>query len=451
MAFHLFNKRQCLLPVVERTILAHAGGVVFGQSFEDEEGIITEDELCECCGENRRDKHFGESYPYCADCREAMSRYPFSWYNVVVALALVVLSVVSCITFFGDFDGYYAAYNAKKAHNNRELASAVSNYENAIAIFDEEDINAKKLHLDCAEALYDSMPQGIVSMTRISELISDAFTDFEAKLPIYKNYVDLHDKVMVLYGTMEKFYVVINNAEYTDFEDEKIYTEAMTAIGKILDEEIQVKKIDGSGQNTYPADESIVRFCQFMFAYTAGRYEDSYQYMRQVAEDTPDYLWLYAYELGVVDSQTGNYKEARALAKKMHENNVEDYGAYCVYSCTERVAGNLDKAILWADKGIEKVPDNAEIRRHKAMALVVTGELEAAEKLLEETLVIEENGLLNITLLVVENELGKKETVAEIKDYLEENEIEIPQRTQDYLSGKLTAEELFGEGTGDIE
>jgi Flp pilus assembly protein TadD len=97
------------------------------------------------------------------------------------------------------------------------------------------------------------------------------------------------------------------------------------------------------------------------------------------------------------------------------------------------------------------VPNSSEIRRHKAMSLALKGELEDAKAVLEEANQIEQNGLISITLLVVENELGNTEAVEEIKTYLKSNEVEIPQRTQDYLNGKLSIQGLFGEGTGDIE
>lgn len=419
--------------------------------FEDDEGVITEDELCECCGENRRDKSFGESYPYCAECRDAMSHYPFNWYNIVVALALVVLSVVSCATFFGDFEGYYYTYIAKQTNSERRMTTAIEAYSAAIEIFEADEINAKGLKLACADAVYETMNEGIASMDRVSDLVSDALSEFDTKLPLYQNYVDLRDEVMVLYGTMQKFYLVVNDSKYADFEKKEVYEEAMTAIGAIIDEEIQVKTMYGNSLKSYPADEAIVRFCQFMFAYTAGNHEDSYQYMRMVEELKPGYLWLYAYELGLVNAQTGDVKSAKELAQAMYENDVEYYGSYCVYAAAERLSGNFDKSIAWADKGIANVPDSSEIRRHKAMSLALKGELEGAKAVLEEANQIEQNGLISITLLVVENELGNTEAVEEIKTYLKSNEVEIPQRTQDYLNGKLSIQGLFGEGTGDIE
>ncbi len=420
-----------------------------GEEYFEE--VVPAEDLCECCGENPKDTSFGKDYQYCAQCRDAMKRYPVSWYNVVIAIVTLILSVVSVATFLGDFDGYYAAYKAKAAVSERKMTTAISFYEEAIGFFDEEDINAKGLRLDCADAIYETMPYGVSSMDKISDLISDAITDFESRLPIYKTYVDMRDEVMVLYGTMQKFYVVVNNAEYSDYTDDKVYEKAMTAIGQILDEQIEVKSIDGQTKNKYPADEAVVRFCQFMYAYTAGKHEESYRYMRQVYAVKPEYLWLYAYELGLVESQTGEVKEAKRLAEAMYNNNIEDYSPYCVYASAERLSGNFDKAIEWTDKGIKNVPGSSEILRHKGMTLAAKGEYEQAKAVLEDANKIEENGLLSITLLVIENELGNADSVKEITDYLEEQGVEIPERAKSCLEGKITIKELFAEGTGDIE
>ena len=53
--------------------------------------------------------------------------------------------------------------------------------------------------------------------------------------------------------------------------------------------------------------------------------------------------------------------------------------------------------------------------------------------------------------LVIENELGNKDRVKEIKEIMKEEGLEIPERTNKYLKGKISAKEMFTEGTGDVE
>ena len=69
-------------------------GLVVPQS--DDEAVDAEEEEfipCDCCGENPRSVSFGEDYPYCDSCREAMKRYPlrFSGFlTLIISLALIV-------------------------------------------------------------------------------------------------------------------------------------------------------------------------------------------------------------------------------------------------------------------------------------------------------------------------------------------------------------------------
>ena len=65
------------------------------QELEDEAEESEEEEEfvpCDCCGENPRSVSYGEDYPYCDSCREAMKRYPlrFSGFlTLIISLALI--------------------------------------------------------------------------------------------------------------------------------------------------------------------------------------------------------------------------------------------------------------------------------------------------------------------------------------------------------------------------
>lgn len=419
--------------------------------IEDKYGPIPEEELCTCCGEARRDKSFGENYEFCADCRDAMTRYPFAWYSFIPIVFTVIIAFFSVTAFFGEFEGYYIAHQARQAEKESKLTSAIAYYKMAIDAFDESDINAKNLKMDCAYALYDTMPDGPTSMMEISELIEDSLSDFESNLPVYKSRVDLRNEVLVMYGTMQEFYNIVNSEEYENVIDESVYDQVFARIEGIIDMKISVESIDGEKSQDFPADEAVVRFCEYMYAYTAGHHEDSYKYMKMVQELKPDYLWLYAYEMGIVESQTGDINVAEEFADKLYSVNIETSGAYCIYSSVERLKGNYDKAVEWADKGLENCKVDTEIMRHKAMALAAKGDAKAAKDVMDEALTYEENGLLYMVLAVVENELGNKDRVKEIIDYIEENGVTVTDRVNDCLDGKITAEQIFTEGTGDIQ
>ncbi len=425
----------------------------FIEAYADDLGIIPDEELCECCGERRKDKAHGENYQYCSVCRENMKNFPLSVPNTVVSVILVVVSILSVVLFCNDFYGYNMMYKADKAMNENKLTSAIKYYNTVIDEFSQGEITAKKAYLYSALLMYDTMEGGTNSMGEVADRIDVALSAFEKKLPIYKPVADVGINSRILYATMNEFYNIISAEEYMEYsaEDKETYEEIMTKIGALIDKEVSIVSKDGKTTQMYPASEVMVRFCQYMFAYISQNYDDSYQYMLEVEKLEPDFLWLYAYELGIVETQTGDVNKAKELAEAIIDLNVEDPDGYSLYTSVERLSGNFEKAKRWADKGLEYNPENAELMRLKAMAVCCTGDYEAAKEIVDEALEIQEYAVLYFTSMVIENELGNDEQVETLKNALAEENIEISDRMNKYLSGKLTVKQLFTEGTGEVE
>lgn len=431
--------------------LAQNGIVI--QQFEDDEGVIPPEELCECCGERRKDKSLGENYEYCSECRDAMCHYPISVPSLIVAIAVVFAAVVSVMNFAVDFVKYNTVYEADKYLAESKLNSAVSAYDGAISAFEDEGVKAKWLYLDVADVLYRSMPNRVSSMSQIVDVIDSALSATELNIPIYGPYKNMREEVLTLYGTMQKFYSVVNKEEYAELtpDNTELYEQVMTEIGSIIDEEITLTSSDGETSYNVKSNEAMVRFCQYMYAYTANQYDDSYQYMKKVAELEPSYLWLYAYELGLVELQKGNADYAEELARAMYENNAEGAECYSLYSSIYRMTGKTEKAVEWAEKGISSTDSNAELYRLKAMACAAQGDYESAKEAVDKGIEIGQYGLIYFTAMVIENELGNTDTVEEYKQALADEEIELSERMTDYFDGKITAKEMFTEGTGEVE
>ena len=427
-------------------------GIVI-QQYEDDGGVIPEEELCRCCGEQRRDKTFGENYEYCRSCREAMRRYPLSVPGIVTLAAMVFIAVVSVLSFAADFNVYNTVREGDEYLSENKMYSALDSYEGAISAFEDKEIIAKKLYLRSIKINYNTMPDGIYSMDDIMSKTTTALSGIEAKLPVYRDYADIYKEVQVLYGTMNEVYTVLNDEKYAeyDFSEKEQYEEIMTDIGSVIDKQVTVVSVNKKNSELVQASEAMVRFCQYMFAYSNGYYEDSYQYMNEVYELNPEYLWLYAYEMGMAELQSGNVEKAELLADALYNNNVELPDAYALKSAIFRMSGNNKKALEWAENGLKVSPENTELYRAKAMALVTKGDFEEAKKAIDTALENDAYGLLSMTAIVIENELGNEDSVKELKETLKENNIELSDKIKDYLKGKISAKEMFTEGTGDVE
>lgn len=429
----------------------------FVEVFADEFGIIEDEDLCECCGERRRDKKRGKNYPYCSVCRDNMRYYPLSLPSVFSALVLIVVAIASIVMFCNDFYGYNLVYKAEQAESEKKLDTAMEYYDSAIVEFAQGGVTPKKAILNSAELIFLTMDNGANSMYNIAERIDAGLTEFERKLPIYSSEMQMREDSLVLYATMQLFYTeILNNTEYESYEvgDEELYDEIMANIASFENRQVSVLSSDGKTTQMYPADKGMVKFLQYMFAYMSGNYEDSYEYMLQTAEIAPDYVWLYAYELGIVEVQVGEISRAKELAQVIIDLNVEDSEGYCLYSSAERLLGNLEKSLRWANTGLEYKPDDTELLRLKAMTLVSLGRLDEAKVCIDQAITDSSSGsygVLVFTAIVIENELGNTSKVEEYKSALEEKEIELSERMQDYLSGKITAQTMFTEGSGEVQ
>ena len=415
--------------------------------LRDSQGIIYEDEVCECCGERRRAKNS----EYCKTCQEAMRKYPLSPSMIAVAAAVLFFAIFSVVNFGHNFDGYYAASKAKKADYNREMFTAIDYYNESIQLFSLNGINAKGLRFDCADAMCDVMadPEEVLVM------ISSAIDGYETMLPIYNKRVAQYDEMYVFNKTMDMAKNIID--DYGVSVDEETYEEAMVTIGSLIDQEIIVPSIDGESRK-YKCNEAAVRFYQYFYAYYVGNSTDVYYYVHETYKVGPQYIGLYGYDLGIVSAQTGDFKLAFEVADAIHKNNAEDSAYYCIYSVVERLRGNYDAAIQWADKGLAVNLEDPELMRNKAMAYVCKGDIKKASEVINTAVQYGYDENVLSVMLVIENELGNTEAVEELKGILEEMIKEIygeshttlTSRVQDYLDGKLTAKQLFTEGTGDV-
>ena len=66
---------------------------------EPEEEVSDEEEFvgrpCEICGENPCAEEYGEDYPYCEECRNAMKKYPLRWSGVLMWIVILAAAFVA--------------------------------------------------------------------------------------------------------------------------------------------------------------------------------------------------------------------------------------------------------------------------------------------------------------------------------------------------------------------
>ncbi len=419
---------------------------------DENDNVIPKEELCECCGERRKDTSVSQNYAYCSECRELMKRYPLNFSSVVVALAIILVAVFGVAGFVSDFSGYNSAKIANDADRENKKFSAVEYYVDACSFFEEKELVPKKLYRDSAENIFSTLPEGVASFNQVSEIIDLALSDFEAKLPIYNGYENLRDKSLTMYNTFNAFYAILNNIEYQNLsvDDKDTISKVYKETGDLIGKELTIKSMTGE-DITVVYDEAAVLFSQFMFAYSYEEFDKAYDCLKKLNELYPEHISMFGYELAILEIQSGNFKEANSLADKLIVNNAEDSSPYGIYTYSYRMKGNYKKSLEYAEKGFEINKEDSDLYRQKAITLLLQGEAKEAQKVIEEGSSLGEYAVMYYTYLIIANEAGDTDKVAEIQEILDDAQVETPEKVQKYLDGKLSYKKLFTEGTGDIQ
>lgn len=427
------------------------------QQLDDEIGVekIPEKELCHCCGQRKRDTSVSESYEYCAECREAMKHYPIGFQNFIILIAVVAAAVFAVMSFTENYSGYNTYLKAKDYVNAGKSTTAISYYDKAIDAFGENNTLAKKLYLESAYLVYKTMPEGATSMSDVVSRIETAISKTESKFVIYSGDVEIRNRALLMNKTLSECYSVLNSEDYssTDDIDDEAYNGIIAKLEELVGQTFSISSIGSSTADiTATYDEALIDFTKYMVSYSLEKYDEAYTYLKEMKSASPSYLWLYGYELAVVDVQRGNVDEARELAELLYNNNKENASAYSVYSFVERMAGNFEASLDWAEKGVKAVPGDADLYRMQAIAYIVSSDYTNAAKALKTGITYDEYGVIYETYLVVANETDNDALFKEIKTKITDDlGLKLSDRVQSYLDGKITAKQMFTEGTGDVE
>ena len=420
----------------------------------DDENIIDPANLCSCCGERERDRSFGENYEYCAECREAMKHYPIEFYRYIIAFAVIFAAVISVLCFGAEYEGFSGVKKARAAVGDGKRTAAVEYYTAAKEFFDGEDCGSDFISLEAAKQLSVIMPKGLTSMNEIVSYVEEALGPVSSRLPVNASYVKMRENALVLSSTLQAFYGIVQKDEYASFDgkDKATYEKIMTEIDSLIDQSALIPDMNNS-ENTVEVsyDEGMVRFAQYMFAYSSGNFDDAYYYIKQVKELKPEYIWLYAYELGIIEVQKGNFDEAEKLASELEKLNADDVFSYEVRAFSARMQHKFEKSVEYCDKALAINETASDLYRQRAMAYILLEDYDKAIESVKTGLSYEEYAALYCVYYVAAVEKGDTALADELAEQLESFDVGLGERMQNYADKKITAYELFAEGTGDIE
>lgn len=362
------SKFQELLDETAETYLA--GGDI--QAYDDEEEQekkdkeeISGEELCQCCGEKKRDTSFGEDYPYCADCRELMKHSPVSFFGVLALLCVLVLTGVS-VYLFGLSNAEIAnqALSAEAYTMSGKVYSAITEYSKILQPYaSSSGLTASTPVPKKVAARYAQTYASLLNYSYANSVVEEFFSESDLKNPIYKKLSEYSEKNDCYSKIME----IINAA----LQDEKNGADEICA--KL--EEIR---------NDEGIDDFLIDYYKYIVVqYFGETAEKQYDILTSLIKKYPD-KWPLSYELCAVCAKLGRVDEAQQNLSKVIKYNCEDGAIYAYLADAFRFCEEPDP-----DKMLEAVAEGekadgdtgyavTDLSRVKALAYLLKGDYDSA-------------------------------------------------------------------------
>lgn len=308
--------------------------VTMGETKPVEE--LTEDELCECCGERARGTEKNPNSPFCSECEAILEKYPYDWKGAVAAILTLFVTIVAVISFATNVPIFSYMVEGEKAYNEHNLFTAVQKYNKALAHISEED-DGKYLNL------YENRIYLNYDLVDMDSVLSDASNYFKTakNLPMYKDVADIENQIVSMQSTVLVIQDVLS--AYADVTDHN-YAEIMSKLDALSGKKIYVKgteyHLEGEEgftptgkEEIYTCDDAWINMYKYSVVQYIGKDDKAIaEYLSKAAEGS-DYLaklvnpLLSATYVGI-----GEYEKAEVLAEKIREDNKESVDYYMVMS-----------------------------------------------------------------------------------------------------------------------
>ncbi len=319
----------------------------------------------------------------------------------------------------------------------------------------EQFVKDKKLH-SALDAYYDASQNASAAAARRTVL-------GQARLYRDMGYVENAQSLIQQYYTTDDLEKFPNRALGELAQELDAVTDTISAVEEVFSEYSDLEdgdlpyaeligKIDAlSGQTDASYDKAILEYYKYMLA-SMTEQEGAVRigFLQAIEKQNPGYSWLYLPAMASEYLLEKDYDKVLDVCGRMREINVEDASPYGTEASVYRLQKQYDKALDTAEKGIALDDTSSEPYRQKAIVLLLQGDQEGALENAQSAYDLALNYATSYTLalcyLVNDNQDGYDEVVSTLEYY----GVEMGQKVLDYQAGKLTVEDIFLSGEGDI-
>ena len=442
-----------------------------------EKKTISDEELCEYCGERRRGTEKNPDSPYCSECEETLEKYPYDYRGIIAVIVTVCIAVAAVFCFAISVPLFATMKQADKAADDGKLYTAINKYNDAAEYADMLSSKNKcyNLHKKMAIVCFD-----MVNMNSALAEIGDNIPDSVLNLLTFKEINDILDDSEKMQATaMVAQQYIGQYAEVNDETYDKIIGHLDALSGKKIyikgteyHDETEKDYIPDGSETEVIADEGWL--CMYKYAAAQQMNKDPEiiaGYLQDVA-DSSDYMKTLVGSL-LATTYAGllkDYETAEELANDLKKANAESPEYHMVMSVIYRHRDkDYDKALELCDEGLkmlEALPNGENymmqygymLHVQQTLNFIMQDKYEDAYKTIKTAydnlsltggLTIQVRDLYAMLALQIKDQKTFDALALEIESYGDES-ITFTSDVTDYKSGKLTLKEIAESGRYDL-
>ena len=442
-----------------------------------EKKTISEDELCEYCGERRRGTEKDPDGPYCSECEGLLEKYPYDYRGVIGIIVASCIAIAAIFLFALNVPLFSTMKQADKAADDGHLYTAINKYNSAVEYAD--NINAqkkcynlhKKMALVCFDMVNmnsaiteigDNIPESVLKLLTFKDVneILDASERMQATAMVAQQYIgkyakvneETYDKIIADLDALSGKKIYISGTEYHD-ETEEDFTPDGTETEIIADEGWLCMYKYAAAQQMNKDPEIIAEYLQGV--------ADSSDYMKTLVGSL-----LATTYAGLLE----DYEKAEELANYLKEKNSDSPEYHMVMSVIYRHRDkDYDKALKVCDEGLkmlEALPNGENyvmqygymLQVQQTLNFIMQDKYDEAYKTITSAydnlsmtggLTIQVRDLYAMLALHTKDTKTFEALELEIDSYGDES-IAFTSDVTDYQSGKLTLKEIAESGRYDL-
>lgn len=331
---------------------------------------LTEDELCECCGERARGTEKNPNSPFCSECEAILEKYPYDWKGATTAIVMLFVTLAAIICFIINVPVFSYTIEGEKAYNDNQLYTAIQKYDKAVSSISEED-EGKFLNV------YEKRIYANYCLLDMDSVVNDAgsyFSDAVLKLPMYKDVAKIEEEIIGMQATV----LVIQDAlaNYSDISENN-YDEVIGVMDALIGQKIYVsgssyhleseEDFTATGnEDIYVCDEGWINIYKYSVAQYLGKDDTIIAGFLAEAADKSDYLSMLVNPLlAATYVGTGEYEKAELLLPAIKNVNVESIDSHMIQAMLYRYRdNNYQGAVDVCIEGLNmlsRIPDGSDL------------------------------------------------------------------------------------------